>query len=632
MSGQCHSHACGCGHEHARGEEKSLWPRLGAAALLFAAGLFIQTPGIKLTLFILAYLLCGGDILLRCARSISKGDFFDENFLMSVASLGAFFIGEYPEAVAVMLFYQAGESLQERAAGKSRRSIVSLLDLRPAFARVVKNGEEEKTDPKRVQIGDEVLVLPGERVPLDGVVVKGESGVDASALTGESRPVSARPGSPVWAGSVCVDGALTVRVEKAYQDSAAAKILELTEHAAQKKSSAEKFITRFARIYTPVVVGGAVLLAVLPPLLLPGAQWQTWISRALVFLVASCPCALVLSVPLGFFGGIGGAAKNGVLVKGGSHLERLARIGTLAMDKTGTLTQGVFEVLSITPAPGVTRAELLSLAARAEARSNHPAAKAVIRAAEKENALSKTEYNVKEIAGEGVEASFGNTRILAGNARLMARYGVDAPEAEGSCVYVAENGIFRGVIGLGDKPKPGAAEAVKELQNGLVGRIVMLSGDSVSAVRQTARELGVREAYGGLLPADKVARLESLMQNTPAGTFTAFAGDGINDAPVLARADLSIAMGAFGSDAAVEAADVVLMTDEPRKIATAVRSARYTVRIIRQNVAFALAVKAVVLLLGALGYANLWEAVFADVGVALLAVANSLRPLYFKEK
>lgn len=626
MSEHCHCHSCGGGHEH----EKNTWVRFGVAAALFAAGLAARYSSAKLGLLGASYLLCGYDVLLRAGRNLLKGRVFDENFLMAVASLGAFAIGEYPEGAAVMLFYQCGENLQERAAGNSRRSITKLLNLRPPFARVLKDGSEIKKDPKQVQPGQEILVLPGEKIALDGVVVKGESRVDASALTGEARPVSARAGTAVWAGSVCVDGALTVRVEKLYEDSAVAKILELTEHASQKKSAAEKFITRFARLYTPVVVGGAVLLAVLPPLLLADASFKTWLYRALVFLVASCPCALVLSVPLGFFGGIGGAAKHGVLIKGSAFLERLARIWTLAFDKTGTLTQGVFEVLSVASAPGVTRENVLRTASLAEIRSNHPAAKAVLRAAEKENCAARGELHVKEIAGEGVLAEGENKQILAGNARLMARYHISVPPARGTCVFVAENGVFKGVIELGDKPKPGAEEALKRLQ-GLVHRVIMLSGDSADAVQKTAGELGITEAFGDLLPADKVSKLESFMDQTPAGYFTAFVGDGVNDAPVLARADLSVAMGALGSDAAIEAADVVLMTDEPQKFVTAIRHARFTLKIIKQNIAFALVVKAVVLTAGALGYANLWEAVFADVGVSLLAVANALRPLYFKE-
>lgn len=628
MSEHCHCHSCGCMHGKT---EKRIWLRLWLACALFVVGLFIAAPWAKIALLTASYLLSGYDVLLRAGRNLLKGRVFDEHFLMSVASLGAFAIGEYPESAAVMLFYQIGETLQDRAAGASRRNIVKLLDLRPAFARVTENGREVKKAPKEVQIGQEMLVFAGEKIALDGVVVKGESGVDASALTGESRPVSARAGTAVWAGSVCVDGTLTVRVKKLYQDSAVAKILELAEHASQKKSAAEKFITRFARLYTPVVVGGAVLLAVLPPLLISDASFKTWLSRALVFLVASCPCALVLSVPLGFFGGIGGAAKHGILIKGSAFLERLAKIGTLAFDKTGTLTQGVFEVLGVRSAEGVTRQEVLRLAARAERYSNHPAAKALLRAARQENISADGECHVKEIAGEGICAQGEKEQILAGNARLMSRYHVSVPAAEGSCVFVAQNGVWKGTIVLGDRLKEGAASAVKTLQNGLVRDIVILSGDAPSAVRKTAGELGITHSFGGLLPADKVAKLESFIAQTPRGYATAFAGDGVNDAPVLARADLSVAMGGLGSDAAIEAADVVLMTDEIGKLVTAVRQARFTMKIIRQNIVFALAVKAVVLAAGALGCANLWEAVFADVGVSLLAVANSLRPLYFKE-
>lgn len=628
MSEHCHCHSCGCTHGKT---EKRIWLRLWLACALFVVGLFIAAPWAKIALLTASYLLSGYDVLLRAGRNLLKGRVFDEHFLMSVASLGAFAIGEYPEAAAVMLFYQIGETLQDRAAGASRRNIVKLLDLRPAFARVTENGREVKKAPKEVQLGQEMLVFAGEKIALDGVVVKGKSGVDASALTGESRPVSARAGTAVWAGSVCVDGTLTVRVEKLYQDSAVAKILELAEHASQKKSAAEKFITRFSRLYTPVVVGGAVLLAVLPPLLISDASFKTWLSRALVFLVASCPCALVLSVPLGFFGGIGGAAKHGILIKGSAFLERLARIGTLAFDKTGTLTQGVFEVLGVRSAEGVTRREVLRLAARAERYSNHPVAKALLRAARQENISADGECNVKEIAGEGICAQGEKEQILAGNARLMSRYHVSVPAEEGSCVFVAQNGVWKGTIVLGDRLKEGAASAVKTLQNGLVRDIVILSGDAPSAVRKTAGELGITHSFGGLLPADKVAKLESFIAQTPRGYATAFAGDGVNDAPVLARADLSVAMGGLGSDAAIEAADVVLMTDEIGKLVTAVRQARFTMKIIRQNIVFALAVKAVVLAAGALGCANLWEAVFADVGVSLLAVANSLRPLYFKE-
>ena len=551
------------------------WKKLTLAAVLFAAALVCpKILWIKLPLYLASYLLSGGEVLLKSARHIAAGKVFDENFLMTLATFGAFAIGEYSEAAAVMLFYQTGEMLQETAAGKSRRSIVKLMDLRPDFARVRRNGKEEKINPRNVQIG------------------------------------------------------------KNYENSAVAKILELAENAAQKKSSAEKFITRFARIYTPAVVLIAAITAILPPLILPEGSFKIWFYRALIFLVISCPCALVLSVPLGFFGGIGGAAKNGILIKGGSYLERLAHIYTLALDKTGTLTQGVFEVLSILPAAGISRQEVLTLAACAERRSNHPIAKAVLQAAPSVIPIATLPEETRELAGEGIEFKQGNRVILAGNIRLMERFKVGgiSPGIDGAtCVYIAENGIYKGRIELGDKPKPGALQAIKELKK-LVRHLVMLSGDNPAAAEKTARELGISRVYGGLLPADKVAKLEELIKNAPAKAVTAFAGDGINDAPVLARADLALAMGALGSDAAIEAADVVLMTDDLQKIIFAIRISRQTLRVVRQNILFALAVKAAVLLLGVMGLANMWAAVFADVGVSLLAVANSLRPLYFKEK
>lgn len=628
----CHNcRACACAHGHET-EAKNSWNKIIWAAVLFAAAL--AAPDflwLKLPLYVASYLLCGTEVLLTSFRNIKAGEVFDENFLMALATFGAFAIGEYPEAAAVMLFYQTGERLQELAAGRSRSSIVKLMDLRPDFARVIHQGKEEKINPQDVTPGEITVVLPGERIALDGIIVEGEGHIDASALTGESRPISALKGKEVLAGCISLDGTLQIRTTKNYQNSAVAKILELAENAANKKSAAEKFITRFARIYTPAVVCVAAAVAILPPLIWEDAPFKIWFYRALIFLVISCPCALVLSVPLGFFGGIGGAAKNGILIKGGSYLERLAHIHTLAFDKTGTLTQGVFEVTGIFAANGVSEQELLRLAATAEQGSNHPIAKALLLRAALPQEQAKTPTSVREYAGEGLACQEGNTQILAGNLRLMERFHIQGAEpAEGTCVYVAENGIYKGRIELGDKPKAGAQKALQELKT-LVKQTVVLSGDNPSAVQKTARELGITHAYGGLLPADKVARLEELMKNAPKGSVTAFAGDGINDAPVLARADLALAMGALGSDAAIEAADVVLMTDELNRIPAAIRIARKTLRVVKQNVVFALAVKAGVLLLGVVGLANMWAAVFADVGVSLLAVANSLRPLYFKE-
>ena len=623
-------HACACAHGHESEPHGGEWKKLAVAAGLFVIGFALPVSlYIKLPLYLAAYFISGAEVWQACYHNIKEGNYFDENSLMAVATLGAWCIGEFPEAVAVMLFYQVGELLQEYAAGKSRSSIVSLMDLRPDFARLVKQGKEEKVVPQTVKVGDTVLVLPGERVPLDGVIESGSGHLDTSALTGESRPVTAQAGQEVLAGVISVDGTLRVKVAKTYENSAVAKILELAENAANKKSSAEKFITRFARIYTPAVVFAAVAVAVLPPLILADASFKTWFYRALIFLVISCPCALVISVPLGFFGGIGGAAKNGVLIKGSSYLEQLSCLYTLAFDKTGTLTQGVFEVTGAFPVGNATEKGLLKLAAAAEHYSNHPIAKAVLQAV---GNASEPAEKVQEVAGEGICASINGAQILAGNERLMARYKVENVQTgRGTCVYVAENGVFKGRIELGDKVKPGTKEALKTLQNGLVHQVVMLSGDSISAAEKTAYELDIRHVYAGLLPAGKVEILEKLMANTPKGFATAFVGDGINDAPVLARADLGIAMGALGSDAAIEAADVVLMTDEVKKIISAVKISRKTLRVIKQNIVFALVIKAAVLALGAAGVANMWSAVFADVGVCLLAVANSLRPLYFKE-
>ncbi|WP_428045830.1 heavy metal translocating P-type ATPase [Candidatus Avelusimicrobium fimicolum] len=623
----CHACSCAQGKE---GESRGEWKKLALAAGLFSLGFFLPVPlAIKLPFYLTAYFISGIEVWQACYSNVKAGQWFDENSLMAVATLGAWCIGEFPEAVAVMLFYQVGELLQEYAAGKSRRSIVRLMDLRPDFARLIKSGKEEKVSPQTVKPGEVVLVLPGERVPLDGVIESGSGHLDTSALTGESRPVTAQSGQQVLAGVISVDGTLRVKVEKTYENSAVAKILELAENAASKKSSAEKFITRFARIYTPAVVFAAAAVAVLPPVILADASFKTWFYRALIFLVISCPCALVISVPLGFFGGIGGAARNGVLIKGSSYLEQLSRLYTLAFDKTGTLTQGVFAVTGLFPAGNTTEKELLKLAAAAERYSNHPVAKAILKEAETK---TETPETVQEISGEGICASMKNTQILAGNERLMARYNVaDVQTGRGTCVYVAENGFFKGRIELGDKVKPGTEEALKTLQNGLVHQVVMLSGDSISAAEKTAYELHIKHVYAGLLPADKVEILEKLISGTPNGLATAFVGDGINDAPVLARADLGIAMGALGSDAAIEAADVVLMTDEVKKIVSAIKISRKTLRVIKQNIVFALVIKAGVLALGAAGLANMWSAVFADVGVCLLAVANSLRPLYFKE-
>lgn len=627
MSG-CSCHGCHC---HGPQEPSGFpWKKIILSVLLLLAAILCPGPQmVKIALFAVAYLVCGAGVLVRSARNLRRGDFFDENALMSLATLGAFLLQEYPEAVCVMLFYQVGEALQDKAAGRSRAGIIQLLSLRPVAARVLRNGREEVCDPQTVQPGETISVRPGERVALDGVITKGSSRADLSALTGESRPVMLNPGDEIWAGSVCLDGVLEIGVRKNYQNSAIAKILQLTEQAAEKKSSTEKFITRFARIYTPVVVAGAVLLAVVPPLWLGDGSLKIWATRALVFLVVSCPCALVLSVPLGFFGGLGGAARHGILIKGSSFLERLARLHTLALDKTGTLTQGTFTILAVEPQPGYTAQTVLALAASAEAHSNHPVARAITRAAA---APVVAPQSVHETAGQGVQAQTPHGTVLAGNGRFMASFGVQVaePDPQTTCVYVAQNGTLAGRILLGDPLKPDAKHAVEQLKS-LLKRLVILSGDGQAAVNHTAKEAGITQAYGNLLPADKVREFEQLLTQTPAGHTTAFVGDGINDAPALARADVSVAMGALGADAAIETADVVLMSDELTRLVTAVRLARFTLHIVRENVWLALGVKAAVLVLGALGYATLWMAVFADVGVSLVAVANALRPLHYRE-
>ena len=561
-------------------------------------------------------------------RGLVKGDFLDENFLMTLATVGAFCLGEYPEAAAVMLFYQIGEAFQERAAGNSRRSIRALLALRPAFARVWRGGAWQKVAPEDVKVGELIAVYPGERVPLDGTVTDGAAFADTSALTGESVPKRLETGDTALGGFVCKDGKLTLQVVRMYGQSATAKVLELVEYAAGKKARAEKFISRFARWYTPLVVAGAVLVAVVPPLLVPDATFKTWVSRALVFLVVSCPCALVLSVPLGFFGGIGGAAKNGILIKGGNYVEALARLKILAADKTGTLTEGVFEVTAVAPV-ACTAPELLELCALPETASNHPIAAALRRAYGKPVEPSRVR-NVREIAGKGISAQVDGKTVLVGKAALLLESDISIPPQAAGSVFCAQNGQYVGSVTVSDKIKVDAAKAIQALKKESIEKVVMLTGDNAAAAARVAQALQVDGFLADLLPAQKVAEVERLQQQT-AGTV-AFVGDGINDAPVLARADVGIAMGALGSDAAVEAADVVLMTDEPLKIAQAVALARFTLKVVRQNIVFALAVKAAILALGAGGAATLWEAVFADVGVSVVAVLNAIRPLRYQPK
>ena len=610
-------------------QKKTLYRILAAAALLIAAVL-IPAQGLpRLGLFLIPYLVIGWDVLWKAVRNIAHGQVFDENFLMAIATVGALTIGEYPEAVFVMLFYQVGELFQSYAVGKSRQSISALMDIRPDYANIEADGRLEQADPEDVAVGDTIVIKPGERVPLDGVVLEGASTLDTAALTGESLPREIGPGDDVVSGCVNQSGLLRVRVTKPFGDSTVAKILDLVENASSKKAKAENFITRFARYYTPAVVLGAVLLAVLPPLLGLGT-WGEWFRQALVFLVISCPCALVISVPLSFFGGIGGASKVGILVKGGNYLEVLADTETVVFDKTGTLTQGVFNVTAVHP-ERCPEGQLLELAALAESWSDHPISRS-LREAYAQEADTARVSNVEELSGKGVKAVIDGRPVSVGNGKLMEELGVPWRPCHkvGTTVHVAEGVNYLGHIVISDEVKPDAAQAVAGLKKRGI-RTVMLTGDAAPVGEAVAQELGLDEVHAQLLPADKVAQVERLLEKKSANGKLAFVGDGINDAPVLSRADIGIAMGGMGSDAAIEAADIVLMDDKPSKLAAAMDIARKTLRIVRQNIVFALAVKALVLVLGALKLANMWFAVFADVGVMVLAVLNATRALKVPE-
>ncbi len=601
--------------------------RIIAAAVLLAAGYLIPAQGwVRLVVFLVPYAVIGWDILWKAVRNISHGQVFDENFLMALATVGAFFTGEFPEAVAVMLFYQIGELFQSYAVGKSRQSIASLMDIRPDYANLERDGKTEQVDPEGVAVGDVILVKPGEKIPLDGVVLEGDSMVNTSALTGESVPREAYPGSDVISGCINQNGLLRIRVTKEFGESTVAKILDLVENSSSKKAKAENFITKFARWYTPAVVIAAVLLAVIPPLILQGG-WNDWIHRALIFLVISCPCALVISVPLSFFGGIGGASRNGILVKGGNYLESLAHAETVVFDKTGTLTRGVFNVTAIHP-NSFSEADLLELAALAESYSDHPISRSIREAYGKDPDLSRV-TDVEELSGRGVRVRIDGKTVCAGNDKLMEETGVQWHPCHrvGTTVHIAVDGEYAGHIVISDEVKPDAAQAVSALKQQGISRTVMLTGDAKAVGESVAKELGLDEVHTELLPAGKVDCVEQLLKQKSAKGTLVFVGDGINDAPVLSRADIGIAMGAMGSDAAIEAADIVLMDDKPSKIADAIRIARKTLRIVTQNIVFALAVKGIVLLLGALGLANMWEAVFADVGVSVIAILNAMRAL-----
>ena len=632
-----------------RKQRKMLFRILLAAALLIAVKLLptaLPVPGwAEWVLYLVPYAVIGWDVLWKAVRNILNGQVFDENFLMALATVGAFATGEYAEAVFVMLFYQTGELFQDYAVGKSRQSIAALMDIRPETANLEQeDGTLEEVDPEDVEVGAVVVVKPGERIPLDGVVLEGSSALDTAALTGEPAPRDVGPGDAVISGCVNQSGLLRVKVTKPCEESTVSKILDLVENAGEKKAASENFITRFARYYTPCVVLAALALFLLPTLalvlvppsaqpgFLAGTQWTGWLHRALIFLVISCPCALVISVPLSFFGGIGGASKCGILVKGSNYLEVLSKTETVVFDKTGTLTQGSFTVTALHPAPGFDEQELLELAALAESWSSHPISLSLRKAWGQEADPGRV-TDVEEIAGHGITAKVDGRAVCAGNSRLMEREGVrwEACNQPGTIVHVTAEGRYAGHIIISDLLKPEAKTLVEGLKATGVKRAVMLTGDTEATAKSVARELGLDEYHAQLLPADKVERVEELLSRKSSGAALAFVGDGINDAPVLSRADVGIAMGALGSDAAIEAADIVLMDDNPAKIALAMRISRKTLRIVKENIWFALGVKGVVLLLGAFGTATMWEAVFADVGVAFLAILNAMRCLHVEE-
>ena len=615
-------------------KQKKMLYRIIVTFLLFAVLMVCEHTGrmdgwnkiVLFVIYLVPYLVIGYDIVYKAARNISHGQVFDENFLMMIATFGAFGVGEYSEAVAVMLFYQVGELFQGYAVGKSRQSISDMMDICPEYANIEEDGVLKQVDPDDVEIGTEIVIKAGERVPLDGVVVSGTSFVDTSALTGESVPREVTEGSEIISGCVNGSGLLKVRTTKEFDDSTVAKILELVENASSKKAKVENFITRFAKYYTPVVTIGAVILAILPPLII-GGGWAEWIQRACIFLVISCPCALVISVPLGFFGGIGAASKIGVLVKGSNYLEAVAEMTTIVFDKTGTLTKGEFKVTDVITENG-SKEELIELAALGEGYSNHPIANSIREAYGKELDLNRV-TNTEEIAGHGIKAVIDGKTVLLGNEKLMKSESIfyTSCKSMGTVVYVACNGVFEGAVVISDTIKDGAKEAIRDMKQVGVRHTVMLTGDRREAAETVAQTLGIDEVHAELLPGGKVEQVEALLKAEKEKERLAFVGDGINDAPVLTRADIGIAMGSMGSDAAIEAADIVLMDDDVTKIASVVRIARKTLRIVKQNIVFALAIKALVLILGALGMANMWEAVFADVGVSVIAILNSMRTL-----
>ena len=618
-----------CEHQHQHGEEtdKRKLFIIGIGAALFVIALLFRLPfWAEFGMYFISYLLVGGEVLLKAGRNIIRGQVFDENFLMSIATIGAFSIKEFPEGVAVMLFYQVGEFFQDMAVNRSRKSIAALMDIRPDFANLKIGDEIRKVAPDQVGIGDIILVKPGEKVPLDGRVIEGKSMLDTSALTGESVPREVEAGNDVLSGSINKNGLLTIEVTKEFGESTVSKILDLVQNASSKKAPTENFITKFAKYYTPFVVFAAVALAIIPPLFIHGATFSDWINRALVFLVVSCPCALVISIPLGFFGGIGGASKSGILIKGSNYLEALNNVDTVVFDKTGTLTKGVFKVTKVNASGNLDGINLLEYAAYAESYSNHPIALSILKAYGEE--VNKSEISdYEEISGHGIKVNVKNNQVLAGNTKLMVKENIpyEAADEMGTVVHIAIDGIYAGYIVISDEVKEDSKNAIIALRRLGVRKLVMLTGDNKAVGERIGRDLGLDEVYAELPPDQKVEKLEKLdKQKSPKGKLI-FVGDGINDAPVLARADVGIAMGGVGSDAAIEAADVVLMTDEPSKIVNAIKISKRTRNIVWQNILFAMVVKGIVLLLGAGGVATIWEAVFADVGVTVIAVLNSMR-------
>lgn len=604
---------------------------LGIGVLLYAIAIIFNFQlKVEIALYLISYFIIGKEVLLKAFKNIIKGHVFDENFLMCVATIGALSIRQFPEAIAVMLFYKIGEYFEDKAVDHSRRSISDLMNIKPDFANVKINGEMIKVVPEKINVGDMILIKPGEKVPLDGRIVEGSSMVDTSALTGESVPRSVSSGDEILSGFINKNGVLSVKVTKEFGQSTAARILDLVQNAGSKKAPTENFITKFARYYTPIIVILAIVLAVLPPVFISGEIFSTWLYRALIFLVVSCPCALVISIPLGFFGGIGSASRNGILVKGGNYLEALNNVNTVVFDKTGTLTKGVFEVTDIKAFGDFGKEEVLKYASYAESYSNHPISTSILKAysGKIKRDLIK---NCNEVPGKGVEAVVDGVQVSVGSRNLMLDKGIPVKEVQqmGTVVHVAVGHEYAGYIVISDEIKKDSRETVENLKRMGIEKVVMLTGDSYSAGEKAAENIGVDEVYAELLPDDKVKKLEEIYDRNHGRNKLAFVGDGINDAPVLARSDVGVAMGGIGSDAAIEAADVVIMTDEPSKIPVAIKIARKTKKIVTQNIVFALGVKLVILILGALGMANMWEAVFADVGVAIIAVLNSMRTLRF---